>query len=283
MIRITTFPPSAALAPYINFLWVAETTDGLAAEPIATPPSGFILLTMFTSASRYEMKLDDEEFKVAPRAALQGHHFGPIVSRALSDDTSAVGVMFKPTAFHQMWKVNMSELTNKITDAEPILGPDLTHLLDRLALNQSHDQRIQSVIAYLESVLRRQTITRARSEKIVEFMQQHFGTMPVADIASRFKLNNRALERIFSEEVGISPKYLNRVIQFNNILKILKYTPEIRWADLATRAGYYDQAHMIKAFIEFAGKSPLTYEQSDHRFTETHLTKEAGKKVNTYE
>jgi len=115
---------------------------------------------------------------------------------------------------------------------------------------------------YLADAVEQRGPSKIKSDKIVDVMQQHMGTLPVGNVAEKFNMNSRSLERIFAEEIGVSPKYLNRVMQFNNALQILKYEPGIRWAELATRAGYYDQAHMIKAFLEFAGMSPANYKNN---------------------
>jgi AraC-like DNA-binding protein len=191
--------------------------------------------------------------------------------------------MFKPSGFHNIFEINMTSLTDKISDAEVIIGPDITKLLNDFAGLNSNEERIEAVMSHFENVVQQKGNSKNKSDKIVDVMKQHMGTMPVGDVAEQFQMNSRSLERIFAEEIGISPKYLNRVMQFNNALQILKYEPGIRWAELATRAGYYDQAHMIKAFLEFAGKSPANYDEPYTRFTETHLVKDADKQKNTYE
>lgn len=238
---------------------------------------------MFRTPARYEIKLEGEEFVLSPRAAFQGQHHKPIVTRASSATTHAIGIMFKPSAVYQLWRLNMRKLTQKVSDAEALLGDEITRLVDDLSQPGSNEQCIEIVTRYLESRIEKHGVAHSRSEKVVELMQQRMGTMPVGELATQFNVSNRALERIFAEEIGVAPKYLNRVLQFNNALQILKYTPEIRWADLAARAGYYDHAHMIKAFIEFSGKTPVGYDGKDHRFTETHLNKESDKNINIYE
>jgi len=239
---------------------------------------------MFTTSSRYEIKLaSDDDFKISPRAALQGQHHGPIVTRTTAEATNAIGVMFRPSGFHNIFGVKMNSLTDRISDAEVIIGPGLTKLLDDLILLQSNEDRIEAVMTYIANVVRVKGPLKIKSDKIVDVMQQHMGTMPVGNVAEQFQMNSRSLERIFAEEIGISPKYLNRVMQFNNALQILKYEPGIRWSELATRAGYYDQAHMIKAFLEFAGKSPANYDEKNTRFSETHLTRDSNKEKNIYE
>jgi AraC-like DNA-binding protein len=270
--------------PYLHFLWVAETSGTPIEEPVSLPPSGCVLLTMFTNNSRYEIKLaSDDGFKESPRAALQGQHHGPIVTRTTANATNAIGVMFKPSGFHNIFGVNMASLTDRISDAEVIIGPGLTKLLDSLADLKINEERIEAVMTYILRVVQEKGPLKVKSDKIVDVMQEHMGTLPVGDVAEQFQMNSRSLERIFAEEIGVSPKYLNRVMQFNNALQILKYEPGIRWAQLATRAGYYDQAHMIKAFLEFSGKSPAIYDEKDTRFTETHLTRDSDKEKNTYE
>lgn len=282
MIRITTYPPSALLAPFVHLLWTSTTKDSLAAEPITTPPNGCVLLTMFTDDSRYMVKFENSDFKITPRAALLGQHFGPVITKATRDETSTIGIMFKSVAFHRLYGVDMSALTQKVSDAENILGLVVTLLMDEIASVQNDALRVEAVTKFLENSVSKIVPKKTRTESIVETMVEHRGTKSVTDIAKEYQVTTRLIEKDFRTQIGISPKYFNRIIQFNATLEILKYTPEIRWAELAIRAGYYDQAHLIKAFQEFTGRSPLRHVQVDQTLTQTHLAKERDSAIINY-
>ena len=58
---------------------------------------------------------------------------------------------------------------------------------------------------------------------------------------------------MFRRHVGVSPKQLARVARLQRTLLALHDVP---LAQLASAAGYYDQAHMTNDFSELAGVTP---------------------------
>ena len=58
----------------------------------------------------------------------------------------------------------------------------------------------------------------------------------------------------FREQVGVSPKLLGRILRFQRAVSSAGSGPG--WAEIAVRCGYYDQAHMVRDFHQFAGASP---------------------------
>lgn len=282
MIKITSFPPVPELERYVHFLWIAETSEGNDEFAMVVPPSGFALLTLFIGSNRYHVKLTGKESELLPRAAFQGQHYGSVETKSKFNDTLTIGIMFKPTAVHQLWGIPMDSLTHKLIDAEAILGLKLINLMNKLQQDEAYLTKLYWVNDFLQDAVAHRVHQTVYCEEVVSYMNQHNGSVSVYDVAKHFKRTTRFLERKFKMEVGISPKYLNRIFQFNHTLSILKYSPDIKWSDLAQRAGYFDQAHLIKAFIEFSGKSPVQYDETDNRFTQTHLTKDAEKKPFDY-
>lgn len=57
------------------------------------------------------------------------------------------------------------------------------------------------------------------------------------------------------QAVGIPPKLLSRMQRFQRVFAVLE-NAGAGWADAAVECGYYDQAHLIRDFPEFAGKAP---------------------------
>jgi AraC-like DNA-binding protein len=68
-------------------------------------------------------------------------------------------------------------------------------------------------------------------------------------------ISTRQLQRRFRAAVGIAPKVFCRIQRFQQVVRAMD-NPSHDWTAIATGAGYYDQAHLIRDFRQFAGKTP---------------------------
>ena len=77
-------------------------------------------------------------------------------------------------------------------------------------------------------------------------------------LASDLKLGEREIRRLFAEEVGLSPKALQRVLRFRKVLRMLPRLAQRQEtaAAVAAEAGYADQAHMSRECRRLAGETP---------------------------
>lgn len=75
-------------------------------------------------------------------------------------------------------------------------------------------------------------------------------------MAGKACLSDKQFYRVFSEQVGISPKQFLRTIRLQQIFYLVQCNPQIELSELVYLCGYYDQAHFINDFKLQTGMSP---------------------------
>lgn len=80
----------------------------------------------------------------------------------------------------------------------------------------------------------------------------------VADLASRFALSERSLQRLVTQRCGISPKWLIQRRRLHDAVGALK-SGHLSLSDLAASLGYSDQAHFTHDFKSVTGLTPGAY------------------------
>jgi AraC-like DNA-binding protein len=82
------------------------------------------------------------------------------------------------------------------------------------------------------------------------------GNVPIARLAGDLGLSSRHLARQFRIEFGLRPKTYGRVMRFNRAVRLMSQDDAALLADVAARAGYFDQAHFVREVQAFAGVPP---------------------------
>jgi AraC-like DNA-binding protein len=84
------------------------------------------------------------------------------------------------------------------------------------------------------------------------------GNVPIARLAGDVGWSSRHLATQFRTEFGLGPKTYGRVLRFNRAVRLMSRDDTALLADVAARAGYFDQAHFAREVHEFAGVPPRT-------------------------
>src|SRR5262249_17429503 len=98
--------------------------------------------------------------------------------------------------------------------------------------------------------------------RIVDFIMNEPEITRVDDVAGRLGLNKRAVQRLFSKYVGVSPKWVIKRYRLNEAAEQLASGRAADLSRIAVDLGYFDQAHFIKDFKSIVGKSPMEYARS---------------------
>src|SRR5262249_19137999 len=81
----------------------------------------------------------------------------------------------------------------------------------------------------------------------------------VDDVARRCGSGPRTLQRLFSEYVGVGPKWGIRRDRLPEAIERMDAGPVVDWPSLALELGYFDQAHFIRDFKALVGRTPADY------------------------
>ncbi|HEY1493564.1 MAG TPA: helix-turn-helix domain-containing protein [Candidatus Solibacter sp.] len=231
--RYQEFAPGEEASEFIECYWVLEGAEPGSVQRVVPDGRPELILNLGTPFEA----LRDGEWQSQPRCFLVGQITAPLLLRATAGSHIA-GVRLRPAGAAQLLGIPAQELTGR------------TVPLDELGLKQLAEIRDAGGI---ERVLLRR---RRREDPMVdEAVWLLSGSLDVATVASRLGMSSRQLERRFKERVGISPKLFARIRRFQRVFPAIE-TDGVRWVDAAADCGYYDQAHLIRDFREFAGEPP---------------------------
>lgn len=85
----------------------------------------------------------------------------------------------------------------------------------------------------------------------------------VTETAKAIGWSTRHLSTRFRRETGIRPVTAARMLRFQRARSMALGSGDTSWADIATAAGYADQAHLIREFRGLAGETPMVWAQRE--------------------
>ena len=90
----------------------------------------------------------------------------------------------------------------------------------------------------------------------IAVIEQAEGDLRIETVAARAGAGRRHLERLFRDEVGVGPKVFARLVRFQAAAARVVGEPDVPLVAVSGDSGYFDQSHMIRDFLAFAGSSP---------------------------
>jgi AraC-like DNA-binding protein len=91
---------------------------------------------------------------------------------------------------------------------------------------------------------------------VLERLVKTSGAVGIGRLRDEVGCSHRHLVAQFTEQIGLTPKTLARVLRFGRAADRLSRASGGHLADIALDCGYYDQAHFSRDFRAFAGVTP---------------------------
>lgn len=260
--------PTPALARFVECFWTLEN-DGstAAAQPERLLPDGCVELIL-NFGERFREHKDNGKEERQPQHLLVGQMTRPILI-APTGSVQLLGIRFHPGGTFPFFRIPMQQLTNQVTDLEALASEFQNDLL-RCVEETSSLPRVAAVEKLLVERVR-SCKHESRLVNLVTRIVQHGGQVSMDQLAKDAGVSSRQLERRFLLEVGIGPKLLCRILRFQQIFRAVDR--DEGWAAVAADCGYYDQAHLILDFREFARQTPAVLFENSSALTESFTRK----------
>jgi AraC-like DNA-binding protein len=174
---------------------------------------------------------------------------------------SMMGAHFRTAGAAPFFGFPLSELASQVVELDLIWKREILALREQLLETQAIDAKFD----LLESYLMTKAQSRLEPDKTIAAALntlRSWPVMPVRELASRLGLSHKQMIARFDCRVGLTPKQTSRIFRFRNSLAAACKAWSPDWSSLAADCGYYDQAHMIHEFQQFAGLTPAEYRRN---------------------
>jgi AraC-like DNA-binding protein len=242
-------------------------------------PSTEIPLLLNFGAPHRRLDEDAGEWAARDHAWVVGLHAKHQMTEAVGERHFMV-VRFTPLGAHRFLRMPMDLIANRAVDLASI-DPALARLtMSRVGIANSWTARFDAMEALIAERVVGEEIPGAVDLVWRELVASH-GRASLGTLAAEIDCSHRTLIAKFRTSIGLPPKTVARLMRFNRALATLDElsgtranepagkpyvetaedmrTGAIAWADLAADCGYFDQAHFIRDFREFAGTTPASF------------------------
>ncbi|PZS20775.1 MAG: AraC family transcriptional regulator [Pseudonocardiales bacterium] len=176
---------------------------------------------------------------------------------------SGIQLRVDPLAARALFGLPAGELAGCDGDATEVLGRAAAEVHEQLRETTSWARRFAVLDRVLGRVLSDRTGQAGAPPDAVaqawRLLLGSGGRLPVRALASAVGYSERHLTNQFRTELGLRPKAAARVIRFDRARRDLQRDPSsgpVLIAEVAARHGYYDQSHLVRDFVDFAGCAP---------------------------
>lgn len=185
------------------------------------------------------------------------------LSISAHENSSMFVIQFKAAGAYPFLHIPIEELTEKIVPAEDVVGSDVLHLREHILNAETVADKFMVAETWLNN---RYDYTKAPSGDISNVLEklQKEPVTNLNNILATFPNTQKHLIDLFKKHVGLTPKYYQRILRFNEILQRIQHKEKITWTDIAYSCGYSDQSHFIKEFKHFSGFNPKEFINQSH-------------------
>ena len=179
-------------------------------------------------------------------------------------------IQFKPFGAYPFLYFSIDELNDKVIAGEDIFGEEILKIREEILSKKDSKEKFMSAENWLNRRFNQAKIPPIEFLNIVKQIQNEPDTN-YKKIIGNYSKTQKHLINQFKKYIGLTPKYYQRILRFNEILQLIHNAKKIKWSHVAYQCGYSDQSHFIKEFKHFSGINPQEFLEYNFHQDETNF------------
>ena len=244
--------------PYVKCYYIYESDIHTPFEDTVFP-SGCIEIIFNLGTGHWQTAVDNT-FVTTPPIELWGQIIRPLPIKSIGKNTM-LGIRFYPHAAAVFLREKVDLFNNQVFNFSDLSDNTVNTLYERLQETAGWHTRIALVEEFL---LQRLSLAAPKFSKMVvvsdimnEIRQYDFFDN-INNVAGRYGITSRYLQKIFLQYTGLTPKLFSKINRFQHSLQLVM-KKEASLTSIAYDCGYFDQSHFIREFKSFTGYTPSGY------------------------
>lgn len=254
----STKPNDPRLLPYISYYYFHELSE----------PEDEVNFTFFPHFKHGFTVYFDTDGKVIKAHFSQNYeHHIPV---QLNGCTRKMGVAFHPLGMNHFVQQSMKSLVDMEGFHFPHWNKEVESDLGKLFNLKHEKERTDLLDHFFMAKLVKRTDLNLLYE-MLELVFESFGTITVNDLALRFNVSRKTVQRHFKEHLLCAPETYKKVVKFRSALSAAQQQEQKNLTELSLYSLYYDQADFNKRFKELTGQTPKHFFQSIQQMGEEDI------------
>ena len=168
------------------------------------------------------------------------------------------GIKFHPGGFYSLGKETVSTLTDASISIKAYFGEQSNDWVKHINAASDIESKVQLAEDFLVPRIPNSVENVEMLTQMLKRINNDAAILKVGDLADRYGLSERSLQRLFKHQVGVSPKWVIRKYRIQEVLSRLEQGDH-EWKNLISGLDYFDQSHFIRDFKNLVGVTPTEY------------------------
>jgi AraC-like DNA-binding protein len=246
--------PDSRLKQYVKCYYSYESDSATAFEDTVFP-SGCMEVIFNLGSGHWETSAG-----TTPPIELWGQITQPLPIRSIGKNTM-LGIRFLPHGAARFLNEKADSFNNQVVDYRDVAGKEVAGLHQRLLEAKTQQQQIALIETFLLQQKEKPTAKLAIVDDVMQELRRQDVIDNIENIASRYGISARYLQKIFLQYTGLTPKLYSKIHRFQHSLRLVT-KKESPLTAIAYDCGYFDQSHFIREFKSFTGFTPSGLETS---------------------